>query len=92
VTDFFQFALAMIGSFAAAYYALSQPSVGGLSGLMSNPLVHDKLPLLPDFSDATAVLAVLIVPLAVQWWSTWYPGSEPGGRRGLYRAADAGGS
>ena len=49
VTDFFQFALAMIGSFAAAYYALSQPSVGGLSGLMSNPLVHDKLPLLPDF-------------------------------------------
>src|SRR5262249_16865926 len=25
MTDFFQFALAMIGSFAAAYYALSQP-------------------------------------------------------------------
>jgi hypothetical protein len=46
---------------------------------MSNPLVHDKLPLLPDFSDATAVLAVLVVPLAIQWWSTWYPGSEPGG-------------
>jgi Na+/proline symporter len=79
VTDFFQFGLAMIGSFAAAYYAVSQPSVGGLTGLVSNPLVHDKLPLLPDFSDATAVLAVLIVPLAVQWWSTWYPGSEPGG-------------
>ncbi|HET7448209.1 MAG TPA: hypothetical protein VFJ49_09925 [Methyloceanibacter sp.] len=49
VTDFFQFALAMIGSFAAAYYAVSQPSVGGLSGLMSNPLVHDKLALLPEF-------------------------------------------
>ena len=56
-----------------------QPSVGGLGGLVSNSLVKDKLPLLPDFSDATAVLAVLIVPLAVQWWSTWYPGSEPGG-------------
>ena len=66
-------------SFAAAYYAVSQSSVGGLSGLMSNPLVHDKLALLPDFSDATAVLTVLIVPLAVQWWSTWYPSSEPGG-------------
>lgn len=79
VTDFFQFVLAMIGSFTAAYYAVSQPSVGGLEGLVSNPLVRDKLPLLPDFSDATAVLAVLIVPLAVQWWSTWYPGSEPGG-------------
>ena len=22
---------------------------------------------------------VFIVPLTVQWWSTWYPGSEPGG-------------
>jgi Na+/proline symporter len=79
VTDFFQFVLAMIGSFAAAYYAVSQPSVGGLGGLVSSPLVKDKLSLLPDFADTTAVLAVLIVPLAVQWWSTWYPGSEPGG-------------
>jgi SSS family solute:Na+ symporter len=69
----------MIGSFAAAYYAVSQPSVGGLSGLMSNPLVQEKLPLLPDFYDSTALFAVLIVPLAIQWWSTWYPGSEPGG-------------
>ncbi|NIP80165.1 MAG: Na+:solute symporter, partial [Gemmatimonadetes bacterium] len=32
-----------------------------------------------DFSDTTAVLTVLVVPLAVQWWSTWYPGAEPGG-------------
>jgi Na+/proline symporter len=53
--------------------------VGGLEGLVSNPAIKDKLSLLPDFSDPTAVLAVLIVPLAVQWWSTWYPGSEPGG-------------
>ena len=79
VTDLFLFVLALIGSIAAAYYAVTQPSVGGLAGLVSNPLVKDKLSLLPDFSDATAVLAVLIVPLAVQWWSTWYPGSEPGG-------------
>ena len=79
VTDFFQFALAMTGSIAAAYYAVTHPSVGGLDGLFSNPLVRDKLSLLPDFSDRAAVIAVLIVPLAVQWWSTWYPGSEPGG-------------
>jgi Na+/proline symporter len=24
-------------------------------------------------------LAVFVIPVAVQWWSTWYPGSEPGG-------------
>jgi solute:Na+ symporter, SSS family len=79
VTDLFLFVLAMIGSIAAAYYAVTQPSVGGLAGLVSNPLVKDKLALFPDFSDRAAVVAVLIVPLAVQWWSTWYPGSEPGG-------------
>ena len=79
VTDLLLFVLAMIGSIAAAYYAVTQPSVGGLAGLVSNPQVKDKLSLLPDFSDHAAVVAVLIVPLAVQWWSTWYPGSEPGG-------------
>ena len=79
LTDLLLFVLAMIGSIAAAYYALAQPSVGGLEGLVSNPAIKDKLSLLPDFSDPAAVLAVLIVPLAVQWWSTWYPGSEPGG-------------
>ena len=79
VTDLLLFVLAMIGSIAAAYYAVTQPSVGGLAGLVANPQVKDKLSLLPDFSDHAAVVAVLIVPLAVQWWSTWYPGSEPGG-------------
>jgi Na+/proline symporter len=79
VTDLLLFVLAMIGSIAAAYYAVTQPEVGGLAGLFSNPQVKDKLSLLPDFSDSAAVIAVLVVPLAVQWWSTWYPGSEPGG-------------
>ena len=79
MTDLILFVLAMIGSVAAAYYAVSLPSVGGLSGLIANPRVSDKLSLLPDFSDPTAVLSILVIPLAVQWWSTWYPGSEPGG-------------
>src|SRR5262249_2649540 len=33
----------------------------------------------PGFFRCHGRLTVLIVPLAVQWWSTWYPGSEPGG-------------
>ena len=24
-------------------------------------------------------ITVLVIPLAVQWWSVWYPGAEPGG-------------
>ena len=78
-TDFLLFAIAMTGAVAAAWYALDLPVVGGLSGLFSNPAVHDKLALLPDFSDMKTAAAVFIVPIAVQWWSTWYPGAEPGG-------------
>jgi len=79
VTDLLLFVLAMIGAVAAAYYALIQPEVGGLSGLISSPELHGKLSLLPDFSDWRTAATVFIVPVAVQWWSTWYPGAEPGG-------------
>jgi Na+/proline symporter len=79
MTDLLLFGISMTGSLAAAYYALQRPEVGGLAGLVGNPALRDKLSLLPDFSDWSAVSAVLIVPLAVQWWSTWYPGAEPGG-------------
>jgi len=78
VTDLFQFAVAMVGSVAAAYFALQQPQVGGLSGLVAQ-IPPSTLHLLPDFSDWTLTLAVLILPLTVSWWSVWYPGSEPGG-------------
>lgn len=79
LTDAIQFGIAMLGAFAAAYYAVSLPEVGGLAGLMSHPNVAGKLSLLPDFGDWRTAAAVFIVPVAVQWWSTWYPGSEPGG-------------
>ena len=79
VTDLLLFTISMIGSVAAAVYALRLPEVGGLSGLMAHPNVTDKLSFLPDFSDPTTAAAVFIVPVAVQWWSTWYPGAEPGG-------------
>ncbi|MFN0182162.1 MAG: sodium:solute symporter family protein [Gemmatimonadales bacterium] len=78
VTDFLQFGVAMSGAIAAAYFALQQPEVGGLAGLFSkiDPAV---LSFLPDFGDWGLTLSVLVIPLTVQWWSVWYPGSEPGG-------------
>src|SRR5688500_6968059 len=78
VTDFIQFGIAMAGSFAAAYFALKQPEVGGLSGLVQR-LVPGTLYLLHDFGDWGITLTVLVIPLTVQWWSVWYPGAEPGG-------------
>jgi Na+/proline symporter len=78
VTDMIQFGIAMTGSVAAAYFALKQPEVGGLSGLIEK-IDPNTLRLLPDFSDWGVALTVFIIPLTVQWWSVWYPGSEPGG-------------
>jgi Na+/proline symporter len=79
LTDFFQFVMAMTGSVAAAWYALQRPEVGGLTALITHPRVAERLSLLPDFSDPSEALAIFVIPLAVQWWSVWYPGSEPGG-------------
>ena len=79
LTDAVQFGIAMLGAFTAAFYAVSVPEVGGLAGLFSHPNVIPKLSLLPDFSDWRTAAAVFIIPVAVQWWSTWYPGAEPGG-------------
>jgi len=79
ITDFIQFLIAMFGAVAAAWVALSLPRVGGLAGLLSHPNVRGRLSILPDFSDSSLLLTVFIIPLAVQWWSVWYPGAEPGG-------------
>ncbi len=79
ITDFVQFILAMIGSIWACIYILNLPEVGGLSNLVRHENVVDKLALLPDFGDPNVWVPVLLVPLAVQWWASYYPGSEPGG-------------
>ncbi len=77
-SDIIQFGIAMVGVVAAAYYALDAPEVGGLAGLMEK-IDPATLRLLPDFGDWSLVVPVLIIPLTIQWWSVWYPGSEPGG-------------
>jgi len=79
LTDFFQFAISMVGAIWAAKVVVNLPEIGGLSNLLSHPNLSGKLSLLPDFSDPYLLIPVLIIPLAVQWWSVWYPGAEPGG-------------
>ncbi|RNL95096.1 Na+:solute symporter [Sinomicrobium pectinilyticum] len=78
-TDFILFFTAIIGAVGAAYYLVNLPEVGGISKLITHENVAGKLSILPDFSDTEALISILIIPLAVQWWSSWYPGSEPGG-------------
>jgi solute:Na+ symporter, SSS family len=78
-TDLLLFVIAMVGSVAAAVVAVGLPEVGGLQAMMANPALDGRLGFLPDFSDPSTAAAVFVVPIAVQWWSTWYPGAEPGG-------------
>lgn len=78
-TDFLLFFVAMAGSVATAYYVVSLPEIGGLQNLITHQNVTDKLALMPNFSNKEAVITLLVIPLAVQWWSAWYPGAEPGG-------------
>jgi len=93
VIDMIQFFIKMTAVIAAAYFAVKH--VGGLSVLverlsapMASPdgktLIH-YLNILPDFgSNRDLAVAIFIMPVAVQWWATWYPGAEPGG--GSYMA------
>jgi Na+/proline symporter len=78
-TDFFLFAVVMVGAFAVMHYGVNHPSVGGWSALMSSPEVASRARFLPDFSNTDALVAVFVIPVAIQWWNVWYPGSEPGG-------------
>ena len=84
LTDCLLFGVAMAGAFAAAYFALDHPEVGGLTNLLASETIQPLLPVFPawDWSSEQSrelIVATLLVPLAVQWWSAWYPGSEPGG-------------
>lgn len=79
LTDFTQFTLAMIGAVWAAIYIVNMPEIGGMSALMEHAEVSTKLDFFPEFTDPEVYVPLFIMPIAVQWWSVWYPGAEPGG-------------
>ena len=80
VTDMIQFCITMTSAFAAAYFAIHAPGVGGLHGLIAHFSGHASvLAILPDFKDWHTALGVFVIPITVLWWSVWYPGAEPGG-------------
>ena len=88
-TDFMLFIVAMIGSIAAAYFALGHAEIGSLKALLEHPNLEGKTGFLPTvetnldggLTDANLDLwmTLMVMPLVIQWWSVWYPGAEPGG-------------
>lgn len=79
LTDFVQFILAMIGSVWACWYILNLDAVGGLDALLAHADVATKTRMFPAMDDPAQWVPILLVPLAVQWWASYYPGAEPGG-------------
>ena len=77
-TDFILFFTAMAGSIGAAIYIVNLPDVGGIDSIINNESIKNKISLFPDLTNKETLWILLIIPLAVQWWSSWYPGAEPG--------------
>jgi len=84
VTDLFQFALKMGMVIVLAILAVN--AVGGIDGLKTQISAMDaaagagsRLAFFPEYDSAWMPAITLFVYLGVIWWSTWYPGAEPGG-------------
>lgn len=84
-TDVFQFGIAMTGTIVLAVYALDIPEVGGISGLLEKLPANTFhfFPTIGSTAEGVGVLALsgaaFFAHIGVQWWSSWYPGAEPGG-------------
>jgi len=84
VTDLFQFALKMAMVIVLAILAVN--AVGGIDAMKTKIAAMDaasgsgsRLAFFPEFGSVWMPVITLFVYLAVIWWSTWYPGAEPGG-------------
>ena len=82
VTDLFQFALKMGMVIVLAILAVN--AVGGIDQLKTKITAMDagsgsRLAFFPEYDSVWMPAITLFVYLGVVWWSTWYPGAEPGG-------------
>ncbi|MFZ1292244.1 MAG: sodium:solute symporter family protein [Melioribacteraceae bacterium] len=87
-TDSFQFVFAMIGCIVLAIIIVQQPEIGSLENL-KNKLPESTLEFFPSIGSIgvsetlSGVFALSVgaffAHVALQWWSSWYPGADPGG-------------
>jgi Na+/proline symporter len=88
VTDVVQFTIAMIGTAVLAYVVVTSEQIGGISGLQEKladkPWAFEFFPSIGNSaadvgSTLTISVGAFLAFIGVQWWSSWYPGAEPGG-------------
>ena len=87
-TDSFQFVFAMIGCIVLAIIVVQRPEIGSLEILKSKlpASTLEFFPTIGQFGLDHAVNGVFalsvgafIAHVGLQWWSSWYPGADPGG-------------
>jgi Na+/proline symporter len=87
-TDSFQFLFAMAGCIILAVIAIRLPQVGGAVKMKAQlaPQVLDFFPKVGQLGVQGITGGVLalslgafIAHIGLQWWSSWYPGADPGG-------------
>jgi len=88
VTDAVQFFIAMTGCIILAIIVVNSDQIGGITGLteklkVTSPESLNFLPSMHSNGDVGKALSLSMAAffsyLGIQWWSSWYPGAEPGG-------------
>ncbi len=87
-TDSFQFVFAMLGCIVLAIIVVQLPEVGGIASMKSK-LAPQILEFFPRIGNVTVggvtggAMAISVgaffAHIGLQWWSSWYPGADPGG-------------
>ena len=89
VTDLFQFVIKMGMVTVLAVFAVR--AVGGIDRMKAKLAAVDRLravtqgahgsvlDFVPDLNSAWMPMITFLVYISMNWWSTWYPGAEPGG-------------
>ncbi|MBN1180654.1 MAG: Na+:solute symporter [Bacteroidales bacterium] len=87
-TDSIQFVFAMVGCIILAIIVLRLPQIKGSINLKEQlkpeilsfiPKVTNKDPLQLGSGVFALTVGALIAYVGIQWWSSWYPGADPGG-------------
>lgn len=87
ITDMVQFGVAMAGCIILAVIAVNSEAVGGVEAMKAKlpQGAIDFMPRINSLNDNSAwhglglTIGAFLSFVAVQWWSSWYPGAEPGG-------------
>lgn len=86
--DSLQFIIAMFGSVLLAFLVVDIPAVGGIEGMKAqlSDWIFEFTPNIgienvdPILGGTLAISAgAFIAHIGLQWWSSWYPGADPGG-------------